>query len=125
MSNEIIDKILGDLSGIPETHSFVITPYKVSEPFLDRRIALITKKFLSFHKGSNVEIISNGNYIPESIISELQQISNTSRKCLNNKNALSFAFSLNESSQIRYESLMKLSHQKTLQNLKKLHKIYS
>ena len=125
MSDEIIEKILGDLSGIPDEHSFVITPYKVSEPFLDRRIAFTTEKFLSFHEGSSVEIISNGNYMPENIIRELQQISNTSLKCLNNKNALSFAFSLNEASQARYESLMKLSHKKTLQNLKRLHKIYS
>ncbi len=125
MPDALIDKILDDLSEIPESHSFVITPYKVSEPFLDSRIGQIVEKFLSFHKRSKVEIISNGNYIPKNIIRELQEISNSTPKCLRDKNALSFAFSLNEADQSRYESLMKLSYKKTLQNLKELHNLYS
>lgn len=125
MSITVIEKILDDLSEIPDSHSFVITPYKVSEPFLDKRLGLITDKFLSFHKGSSVEIISNGNYMPEETIRQLQHISNSSPKCLSNKHALSFAISLNETSKTEYESLMKLSHKRTLQNLDKLHKLYS
>ncbi len=125
MPDALIDKILDDLSDIPESHTFVITPYKVSEPFLDSRIGSIVDKFLSFHKRSKVEIISNGNYIPEKHMKELQEISNSSPKCLSDKNALSFAFSLNEVDQSRYESLMKLSYKRTLHSLKELHNLYS
>ena len=71
MSDEMIEKIINDLSVIPENHMFVIEPYKISEPFLEKRLPSLVKLFLTFHKLSKVHIISNGNYIPEGSLQEI------------------------------------------------------
>ncbi len=126
MSDELIEKVLSDLSQIPKTNKFIIQPYKISEPFLDRRLPSLIKKFLLFHEGSNVQIISNGSYIPDDSLTQILSYLNKdyvwrSTSDSSKISRLSLVFSLNEVQKDKYEKLMKLSFEKTVKNLKNIH----
>ena len=43
MSDELIDKIVGDLAEIPRDLPFQLAPYKVSEPFVEKRLFAIMR----------------------------------------------------------------------------------
>ncbi len=124
MSNELIAKILNDLSAIPEDHEFSIEPYKISEPFIEPRLFELIEKLLLLHKKSKICIISNGNHLPQKVIDQITNLLNhdyawitrdKEREC-----RLILTFSLNESHQNAYEKLMKLKFSKTIDNLKRL-----
>lgn len=126
MSDEMIDKILLDLREIPETHSFQVQPYKISEPFLDPRLTSIVERILKSHKNSETVIISNGNHLPEKTLNELDEIAKKYQRVIpnssRNKIRIRLTVSLNEINSQKYNRLMNLSFEKTIRNLKILHK---
>ncbi len=125
MSDDLIEKIIKDLSSIPDSIKFTIQPYKISEPFLEKRLPVLVKKFLLSHKGSFVSMISNGNYLPEESLDQILSYVHEEFAWYNSNSARSncrfmLTFSLNECSSEKYEKLMKMSFYKTLDNLKHL-----
>ncbi len=127
MDDETINKIFNDLSRIPKEHQFTIQPYKISEPFLEKRLPKIIEKSLAFHPSSFVSIISNGSYIPDESIHKifalLQQSDPLNRDSLY-ADRFSITFSLNESNPLEYKKLMRLNQEITLKNLEKIHNNY-
>ena len=65
MSDENIRKIINDLSLIPSSRNVQIQPYKVSEPFLEKRLPWIADEILNKIPGSKIRLISNGNLMTE------------------------------------------------------------
>ena len=45
MPEALIHKILDDLGDVPRIHSFQLSPFKVSEPFLDHRLFIVDPVF--------------------------------------------------------------------------------
>lgn len=126
MPDEIINKIFNELSIIPSSHSFQIQPYKVSEPFLDERLPEVIKKALECNPSSSVSLISNGNFMPDRIINHIFKLSNRYPCATDPKRPRIFlTISLNEVDKESYEELMKMNVEKTINNLKKLHDLYS
>ena len=125
MSDEMINKILLDLREIPETHSFQVQPYKISEPFLDPRLTSIVERILMSHKNSETVIITNGNHLPKRTLNELDEIAKKYKRVSPNsskiKTRIRITVSLNEINSQKYSQLMNLSFEKTINNLKMLH----
>ncbi len=127
MSTEMIDKILNELTEIPSERTFVVEPYKISEPFLEERLGTICKKVIDMHQNSRVSINSNANFIREKTLEEIISLTRQDNFYIKSGTfvvpRLSISFSLNESDQKDYERLMKLSFKKTISNLDKIHSL--
>ncbi len=126
MSDDMINKILTELSLIPKNLEFTVSPYKISEPFLDKRLIPICEQILKMHPLSRISLISNGNFIPDKAIEELIELSKNQNFYFLNKNKnlqprMSISFSLNECESEEYEELMKLDFKRTCNNLNKIH----
>ncbi len=126
MPDNLIDKILSELSEIPEDHMFSIQPYKVSEPFLETRLPSIIKRILLMHKNCTINIISNANFMPEESMNSIFSFLDEDYAWLKIGNDIKcrifMNFSLNESTKEQYETLMKIPFEKTISNLRNLHK---
>ena len=116
MSLDNIFKIIQDLKAIPVEHSWYISPYKVNEPFLDDRLDTILAMIL-FNLSCNIKIISNGNYMPDSALNSLIKLDKR------NPGRLNLTISLNTADPDSYKKLMKMSLDKTIRNLDKLHEL--
>ena len=116
MSMDYIYKIIQDLKAIPSSHTWSLCPYKVNEPFLDERLDSILA-MIYFQLNCSIHIISNGNYMPEDILKSLIKLD---RKI---PGRLRMSISLNVADSDSYRSLMKMSFEKTLSNLDKLHEL--
>ena len=126
MPDHLVDKVINELSTFPSHHSFLVQPYKISEPFLDPRLPDIAEKVLAAHPKSSVHIISNGNYIPEDMLAKIEDIAERFMVKSDTKNdvwrsRIRLTFSLNEVNEENYQKLMKLNFSKTVENLKKIH----
>ena len=122
MPMSLIDKILEELSVIPSNHSITISPYKVSEPFLDRRLPLICSKIINSHPGAVVTIVSNGNYAPKETFQEI--FNNPKLFTRDSFSKIRITFSLNTCDESEYESLMGLKFRKTIDNLNWIHSYF-
>ena len=122
MPMSLIDKILEELSVIPSNHSITISPYKVSEPFLDRRLPLICSKIINSHPRAVVTIVSNGNYAPKETFQEI--FNNPKLFTRDSFSKIRITFSLNTCDESEYESLMGLKFRKTIDNLNWIHSYF-
>ncbi len=129
MSSENLNSILNQLSKIPENHSFTVQPYRVSEPFLDKRLISICHRIFAMHPKAKVSIISNGSYIPNTLTKELSDLCRKEyffeRKFQKSLPRLVLSFSLNESDPVKYKELMKLDFHRTCSNLDRLHEMFT
>ena len=116
MSMDDIYKIIQDLQSIPSSHAWHISPYKVNEPFLDERLDAILA-IIYLRLNCSIHIISNGNHMPDSILNHLINLDNKM------PGRLKMSISLNTTDPSAYKKLMKMSLNKTLRNLDKLHKL--
>ena len=116
MSMDSIYKIIRDLEGIPKSHNWILSPYKVNEPFLDDRLDAVLA--MIYHRLScSIHLISNGNFIPDKSLDALKRLDAAF------PGRLKITFSLNTIDPSSYKELMKMSLEKTLTNLDKLHKL--
>ncbi len=120
MSDENIKKIISDLSLIPSARNVQIQPYKVSEPFLEKRLPWIADEILNKIPGSKIRLISNGNLMTEEKIDWL--IDCSSREKRRNKKPISISISLNSVDKAKYERLMQVNYDRTIRNISNLHK---
>ena len=120
MSDENIKKIISDLSLIPFSRNVQIQPYKVSEPFLEKRLPWITDEILNKIPGSKIRLISNGNLMTEEKIDWLIDCSNREKK--GNKKPITISISLNSTDKAKYEKLMQVNYDRTIRNISNLHK---
>jgi hypothetical protein len=112
MSDMLIEKILEDLKQIPSELPFTISPFKVSDPFLDKRIFSICKKINESLPNASLRLFTNGSPLTSEVIDKIAEL----------RNVLHLWVSLNEYEEHPYEKLMGLPFYKTLEKLEILHK---
>jgi len=115
MTNELIDKIIDDLRQIPTDLPFSISPFKVSDPFLDKRIFSILEKINLVLPQAKLRLFTNGSPLTEKIIEKIALV----------KNVTHLWISLNESEPVAYENVMGLPFFKTTEKLDLLHRYVS
>lgn len=111
MPDELIDKIIGDLEQIPRELPFVIAPFKVSDPFLDKRIFSICEKINARLPNARLRLFTNGSPLTDAIVEKVAAI----------KNVVHLWISLNEYEAQPYEMLMSLPFDRTIEKLDRLH----
>ena len=112
MPDTLIDKIIDDLKAIPANLPFTISPFKVSDPFLDKRIFAICDKINSKLPNASLRLFTNGSPLTEKIVEKIAAIRNVTHLWV----------SLNISEEKAYEALMQLPFNKTIEKLDMLHK---
>lgn len=115
MSDELIEKIINDLTKIPKSLPFMISPFKVSDPFLDKRIFTIFERINKSLPNASLRLFTNGSPLTEKIIEKISHVQNVKHLWI----------SLNESDEQEYEKVMGLPFYKTIEKLDSLHKYVS
>jgi MoaA/NifB/PqqE/SkfB family radical SAM enzyme len=112
MSDDLIAKIINDLTDIPKTLPFQLSPFKVNEPFLDVRLfdilAMVNEKLPQ----ASLALTSNSTPITEKALDRLAKV----------KNLGYLWISLNDYRPDEYEKTMQLPFARTLERLKLIHK---
>lgn len=115
MSDELIEKIINDLIQIPKSVPFMISPFKVSDPFLDKRIFSVLEKINKTLPNASLRLFTNGSPLTNKIIEKISLVHNVKHLWI----------SLNESDESEYERVMGLPFFKTVEKLDTLHKYVS
>jgi hypothetical protein len=113
MSDELIDKIIADLKKIPADVPFFIAPFKVNEPFLDKRIFSVCAKINEQLPNATIRLFSNGSPLTKENLEKVSAVDKVAHLWI----------SLNEVEAIAYEKLMNLPLARTLANLDVLHEM--
>lgn len=113
MSDALIEKIIADLMQIPRSIPFNIAPFKVNEPFLDKRIFAVCAQINERLPNAQLRLFTNGSPLTPGIIEKVAAL----------KNVLHLWISLNEVDAELYAKLMQLPLERTLQKLDVLHEL--
>ncbi len=113
MSDALINKIIEDLRQIPADLEFAIAPFKVNEPFLDKRIFDVCAKINERLPAVQLRLFTNGSPLTRDIIERIVSIGNVTHLWV----------SLNEVDAQAYQNLMQLPLDRTLQKLDVLHEL--
>lgn len=111
MSDSLIEKIISDLCEIPQDLPFNISPFKVNDPFLDKRIFSVCEKINNSLPNARLRLFTNGSPLTDDIVEKIANI----------RNVIHLWVSLNEIEAAAYEKLMKLPFYKTIKKLDMLH----
>ena len=113
MEIDLIYKIIDDLAEIPADLPFSISPFKMSDPFVDRRIFDISKRINLILPNARLRFFTNGAPLTDKNIDKLGSIENVSDLWI----------SLNESDAVRYKKLMGIPFERTIERLDELHRV--
>src|SRR5215470_12137728 len=113
MSDALIDKIIDDPTKIPQHVPFNIAPFKVNEPFLDKRIFGVCAKINERLPNAQLRLFTNGSPLTDAILEKVALV----------KNVTHLWISLNECEAEAYEKLMDLPLDRALARLDKLHEL--
>ncbi len=111
MPDALIDKIIDDLKQIPANVPFNIAPFKVNEPFLDKRIFSVCAKINDQLPNASIRLFTNGSPLTANIVEKISGV----------RKVVHLWISLNEVEAEAYEKLMQLPLEKTLAKLDALH----
>ena len=112
MDDALIAKVVNDLADIPRLHSFQLSPFKVNEPFLDKRLFDLLDMFTARLPNAKLTLTSNASPIT---LDKLQRLAGFS-----NLDYLWISF--NDHRQVEYESTMQLPYRRTIERLQMIHK---
>lgn len=115
MSDELIDKVLNELTELPPEMKFQISPFKVSEPFLDTRLFQTLGKINSLIPQAKITLTSNATPITEDKLEALQEI----------KKIGYLWISFNDHREEEYERVMGLPYQRTRERLDMIHDAFT
>lgn len=107
----LIEKLSKEIATFPPDHSFSLSPFKVSDPFLDKRLPRICELILKSHQNVKIAITTNGYHLPEAMLDDVLKISSLF------PGRIVLTISLNTVEKSKYQELMKLDFQKTLNNI--------
>ena len=110
MSDALIEKIIQDLTDIPRELPFQLSPYKVSDPFLESRLFDILARVNEKLPNAAISLITNGSALTERNIDQLAKV----------RNVAYLSVSLNFFDPVEYEEVMKLPLDRTLARLELL-----
>ena len=111
MPDELINKVINDLKDIPRDVEFRFAPFKVSDPFADNRLFSIIEKVNQELPNAMIDIYSNGSALTLDKLEKLQNI----------KNFQYLNISLNYHKKEKYQDVMKLPFERTIQRLEMIH----
>lgn len=109
MPDELIDRIIEELKSHPLP--FMISPFKVNEPFLDKRLIPICRKINAELPKARIRLFSNGSALTEKHMREVATL----------ERVVHLWISLNEHEAGPYHELMGLDFERTAANLDRLH----
>lgn len=110
MPDDLIEKVIDDLSAIPHTVPFQIAPYKVSDPLLEPRLFDITRRIGDRLPNASISLITNGSALTQEKIDNLALIKRLSY----------ITVSLNYVNPAEYERVMKLPFLNTIERMRML-----
>lgn len=113
MPDELIEKILCDLEDIPKTHQFFFSPFKVNEPFLDKRMLPLLEDINKRLPNAILTLFSNGAPLTRKKIKRIAKL----------KNVRHLWISLNEHRPREYEAVMQIPLAMTVKRLDALHEM--
>ena len=108
MPTDLIYKLIDEMATWRKSFSF--SPFKVSEPLLDKRLHTILKRFNARVPHADIRIFTNGSALTWERAEELHDV-----------DKLKVYVSLNSHLKEVYEPLMALSFDRTIANLDRLH----
>ncbi len=111
MPDDLIAKVIDDLTAIPADLPFQLSPFKVSEPFLEQRLFDILATINAKLPNAQITLTSNASPLTESRLKRLLSIQNISYLWI----------SFNDHRRDAYEATMSLSYEHTLDRLRMLH----
>lgn len=111
MSDELIDKIIGDLEAIPRDLPFGLSPFKVNDPLLDKRIFDICARINQRLPNARPRLFTNASPMTDAIIERIARIEHLQHLWI----------SLNEFEPEPYLKVMGLPLERTLQRMDHLH----
>lgn len=109
MDDITIDSLIEQMREWP--HPFYISPFKVNEPLLDKRLARICRSINTYIPHASLRLFSNGSPLTTNRIHEIDGLSNV----------VHFWVSLNSHDPEEYQRLMSLDFHHTARNLDRLH----
>jgi hypothetical protein len=109
MPDELIDRIIEELKDHPLP--FIIAPFKVNEPFLDKRLIPLCRKIEAELPRAHIRLFSNGSALTDRHIAEVATL----------QRVIHLWISLNEHEAQAYRETMALDFDRTAQNLDRLH----
>ncbi|TXH83579.1 MAG: radical SAM protein [Rhizobium sp.] len=109
MPDEMIDRIIEELKDHP--WPFMIAPFKVNEPLLDKRLIPICRKINWELPKAHLRLFSNGSALTEKHIADIATLDRV----------VHFWVSLNEHEAEAYNAVMGLDFERTCHNLDRLH----
>lgn len=109
MPDEMIDRIIEELKDHP--WPFMIAPFKVNEPFLDKRLIPICRRINEEIPKAHLRIFTNGSALTEKYMDEVATL----------ERVVHLWCSLNEHEPEAYKELMGLDFERTCANLDLLH----
>jgi tetratricopeptide (TPR) repeat protein len=112
MPDELIAKIIGDLSDIPRDLPFHLSPFKVNEPFLDVRLFDILHQVNDRLPQAALTLTSNATPITARSLDQLEAVRNIGYLWI----------SFNDHRPAEYERTMKLPYQRTIERLDLIHR---
>lgn len=111
MPDALIEKILTDLEDIPKDHRFLFSPFKVNEPFLDKRMLPMLEDINKRLPNAILTLFTNGAPLTREKIKRIADLSNVRHLWI----------SLNEHRPKQYEAVMKIPLARTVKKLDLLH----
>ena len=111
MPDALIAKVIDDLTAIPRTLSFQLSPFKVNEPLLDVRLFDILALCNDKLPNASLTLTTNASPLTEAKLSQLARVKNLSYLWI----------SFNDHRPAVYEKVMRLPYQRTIERLSMLH----
>jgi MoaA/NifB/PqqE/SkfB family radical SAM enzyme len=109
MDDALIDRLLGEMESW--TVPFALSPFKVNEPLLDKRVLSICEEFNRRVPVGLLRMFSNGSTLTDANVDRMIGL----------KRLVHLWVSLNDHRPAEYEALMKLPFDRTAANLDRLH----
>lgn len=111
MPDALIDKIIGELEAIPQTLPFGVSPFKVNDPLIDKRIFDICRQINRRLPGARPRLFTNGSPLTDAIIDRIAAVERLQHLWI----------SLNEFEAATYRQVMGLPLERTLARMDRLH----
>lgn len=107
MPDALIEKIIDDLTEIPRTLRFQLSPYKISDPFLEPRLFDILARVNERLPNAAVSLITNGAALTDRNLDQLARV----------RNVAYLTVSLNFHDPVEYQEVMGMPLARTLARL--------
>lgn len=111
MSDALIDKVINELTEIPHSLPFQISPFKVSEPFLDKRLFNILQQINRKLPSASISLTTNATPLTEKKLNALAHVNNVAYLWI----------SFNDHRENEYEQTMRLNYRRTRDRLDLIH----